>query len=44
MAWSMRGGLDYVDIMNMSTKERNLILKVSKENMEMTSKSGLPFF
>jgi len=40
----MRGGIQYNDVMNLSYTERNLINKLSKDNLETTQKSGLPFF
>ena len=40
----MRGGVQYVDVCNMSQDERNMIANLSKENLEITKKSGLPFF
>lgn len=43
-AWSMRGGAQYLDIMNMSYVERGMITALSKENIETSQKSGLPFF
>ena len=43
-AWSMRGGIQYTDIMNMSSTERALIGKLANENIETSQKSGLPFF
>jgi len=44
MAWHMRGGATYEDILNMSTDERNAISKLMEDNYETTKKSGLPFF
>jgi hypothetical protein len=44
MAWHMRGGASYEDILNMSTEERNAITKLMEDNYETTKKSGLPFF
>ena len=44
MAWYMRGGVSYEDVLNMSTEERNTILKLIENNLETTKKSGLPFF
>jgi len=44
MAWYMRGGVSYEDVLNMSTDERNTILKLIENNLETTKKSGLPFF
>ena len=43
-AWHMRGGVNYEDILNMSTTERNNIGKLIEENLETTKKSGLPYF
>jgi len=40
----MRGGAQYHDILNMSFEERKMIAAISKENLELTKKSGLPFF
>jgi len=42
--WYMRGGLTYSEAMELSTEERQLIAKLIKENMEVTNKSGMPFF
>jgi len=44
MAWHMRGGASYEDILNMSTEERKAITKLMEDNYETTKKSGLPFF
>lgn len=44
MAWYMRGGLTYVDAFNLSQLERELVGELIKENIEVTKKSGLPFF
>ena len=44
MAWSMRGGASYEDILNMSTDERKVISKLIEDNLDTTKKSGLPFF
>jgi hypothetical protein len=44
MAWHMRGGASYEDILNMSTEERNAISKLMEDNYDTTKKSGLPFF
>jgi len=40
----MRGGASYTDIMNMSAGERDLIASISKEHIDLTKKSGLPYF
>lgn len=44
MAWYMRGGVTYEDILNMSSLERQEISKLIDDNLETTKKSGLPFF
>jgi len=44
MCWYMRGGLTYVEAMNLSHGERELIGQLIKENLETTKKSGMPFF
>lgn len=44
MAWYMRGGATYEDILNMSATERQQISQIIDSNLEATKKSGLPFF
>jgi predicted RNA-binding protein Jag len=44
MAWYMRGGASYEDVLNMSSEERKIISKLIEENLDITKKSGLPFF
>jgi hypothetical protein len=44
MAWYMRGGASYLDILNMSTQERIQINELIEHNLETTKKSQLPFF
>lgn len=44
MSWFMRGGVSYVDILNMSSNERNAINKIIEENLETTKNSKMPFF
>jgi hypothetical protein len=44
MAWHMRGGITYTDVLNMSISERKSLGKLIEENLETTKKSGLPFF
>ncbi len=44
MAWYMRGGATYEDIMQMSFQERSLVSELIKENLETTKSSKLPFF
>jgi len=44
MAWYMRGGASYEDILNMSVNERKAISEIIDSNLEVTKKSQLPFF
>ena len=44
LAWYLRGGATYEDVMNMSMQERKLIAELSKENMETTNNTKLPYF
>ena len=44
MAWMMRGGMTYEDVLNLSIVERQMISELVKENYETTKKSGLPHF
>ena len=44
LAWHLRGGATYEDVMNMSVQERKLINALAKENIETTKKSNLPWF
>jgi hypothetical protein len=44
MAWYMRGGLSYDQLLQSSISERKLIGQIIKDNMETTKKSGMPFF
>jgi hypothetical protein len=44
LAWFMRGGIQFTDIMNMSHAEIQNLNKIIDENMETTKKSKLPFF
>lgn len=44
MAWYMRGGLSYVQALQLSTSERKIISELIKEHLETTKKTGLPFF
>jgi len=44
MAWYMRGGISYQQVLQLSVAERKIIGGIVSENMETTQKSGLPFF
>ena len=44
LAWNMRGGLTYDQALMLSFKEREMIGKIIKENIETTKKTGLPYF
>lgn len=40
----MRGGLTYSEAMGLSFTEREAIGLIIKEHMDVTKKSGLPYF
>lgn len=40
----MRGGLSYDDSMLLSFAERDIIAKIVDDNMEVTRKTGMPFY
>ena len=44
MAWYMRGGGTYQDVLNMSSKERQMLNELIESNLETTKKTQLPFF
>ena len=44
LAWYMRGGITYEQILQLSFNERTYISDIVKENLDVTKKSGLPFF
>jgi hypothetical protein len=44
LIWYMRGAISYSEICAMSSKDRDLIAKIVKDNLETTKKSGMPFF
>lgn len=44
LSWYMRGGITFSELYLMSIKERDIIGKIIKENLDTTKKSGLPFF
>jgi len=44
MAWFMRGGISYTDILNLSINERKSIHTIIEDNLETTKTSKLPFF
>jgi hypothetical protein len=44
MAWYMRGGASYEDVLNMSDAERRSINEIIENNIEVTKQSQLPFF
>lgn len=44
MCWYMRGGLTYDEAIVLSAGEREIINGIIKQNLEITQKSGTPFF
>ena len=41
LAWYMRGGATYDQVMQLGPKERTLINELAKENIETTKKTGM---
>lgn len=44
MAWFMRGGISYTDVLNLSIEERKTINDIIEENLETTKNTQMPFF
>ena len=44
ISWNMRGGVSYVQALQLSYDERSTINKIIKDNLETTKKTGLPYF
>ena len=44
LAWHMRGGITYEQVLQLSSSERSMIAELAKENLETTKKTNLPFF
>jgi hypothetical protein len=44
LAWYMRGGINYEQVMQLSYSERQMISDLAKENIETTKKTQLPWF
>lgn len=44
LAWYMRGGITYDQVLMLSPTEREMISKLAKENIETTKKTNLPWF
>jgi len=40
----MRGGLTYEDAFIIGHEEREIIAKIIDENLEITKKTGMPFY
>jgi hypothetical protein len=44
ISWYMRGGISYVDVLNMSPDELKMANELIDDNLETTKKTGLAFF
>jgi len=44
MCWAMRGGITADEMFGLTYEDREIIASVCKENIEITKKSGLPYF
>ena len=44
IAWYLRGGISYTDVLNLSQEELKNANEIIEENLETTKKSQIPFF
>lgn len=44
LSWYSRGGVSYVDVLNMCTEELECLNEMIDDNLETTKKSKMPFF
>lgn len=44
IGWHMRGGTNFIDVLNMSHEEIDMMNEIIDSNMEVTKKTKLPFF
>lgn len=44
LSWYMRGGVSYMDVLNMSNQERISLNEIVEQNLETTKKTQMPFF
>lgn len=44
LAWYMRGGITYDQVLLLSSEERLMIAELAKDNLETTKKTNLPYF
>lgn len=44
ICWWMRGSITYDQALNLTNKEKEIIGKLIKENMETSKKTGTPIF
>jgi hypothetical protein len=44
LAWYMRGGITYDQVLMLSANERQMISNLAKDNIETTKKTNLPWF
>lgn len=44
MCWYMRGGVTYSEALEMSNHEREIIVTIVKENLEIAKESKMPFW
>jgi hypothetical protein len=44
ICWYMRGGVTYQEALQMSSVERSIVSDIVKDNLDVTKKTGQPFF
>ena len=42
--WYMRGGLSYSELLDLGVNDIPIIEDIIKDNLDVTKKSGMPFF
>lgn len=44
LCWYMRGGISLTELLDLSADEREIIVNIVNENLEVTKETNLPFF
>jgi len=44
LCWFMRGGIQIEEAYYLSSQDREIAFSIVKENLEVTKKTGMPFF
>jgi len=44
ICWYMRGGVTYQEALALSPSDRDIVSRIVKDNLDVTKKTGQPFF